>query len=315
MQKTSRQLGIVLELQHRKMVKAEELAERFETSIRTIYRDIQTLNEAGVPVIGLPGIGYSLMEGYFLPPISFTSEEALTLLMGTEFIEQRFDERYSRSARSSRAKIESILPKSIRTDADRVRESIRLLYKEEPDIGAREKAHIETLREAMLVRKKIRFTHHKRYKDATNNRETSRSVAPLGLVLVDGGWILIAQCDLRQDIRHFRISRLSDLSIMDEYYQVPEDFRLHEYQPKDDRTFRIRARFDTSIADKVKESNLYYMEEAHLHDEGYDVTFRVREMEELLQWILGWGSEVVIIEPESFKSRVKEEIELMLKRY
>lgn len=102
---------------------------------------------------------------------------------------------------------------------------------------------------------------------------------------------------------------------MDEHYQVPEDFRLHEYQPKDDRTVRIRARFDTKIADKVKESNLYYMEEAHLHDEGYDVTFRVREMEELLQWILGWGSEVVIIEPESFKSRVKEEIELMLKRY
>ncbi|WP_145147892.1 YafY family protein [Paenibacillus xylanexedens] len=315
MQKTSRQLGIVLELQHRKMVKAEELAERFETSIRTIYRDIQTLNEAGVPVIGLPGIGYSLMEGYFLPPISFTSEEALTLLMGTEFIEQRFDERYSHSARSSRAKIEAILPKSIRTDADRVRESIRLLYKEEPDIGAREKAHIETLREALLARKKIRFTHHKRYKDATNNRETSRSAAPLGLVLVDGGWILIAQCDLRQDIRHFRVSRMSDLSIMDEHYQVPEDFRLHEYQPKDDRTVRIRARFDTKIADKVKESNLYYMEEAHLHDEGYDVTFRVREMEELLQWILGWGSEVVIIEPESFKSRVKEEIELMLKRY
>ncbi|WP_340012905.1 YafY family protein [Paenibacillus sp. FSL K6-1318] len=315
MQKTSRQLGIVLELQHRKMVKAEELAERFETSIRTIYRDIQTLNEAGVPVIGLPGIGYSLMEGYFLPPISFTSEEALTLLMGTEFIEQRFDERYSRSARSSHAKIEAILPKSIRTDADRVRESIRLLYKEEPDIGAREKAHIETLREAMLTRKKIRFTRHKRYKDATNNRETSRSAAPLGLVLVDGGWILIAQCDLRQDIRHFRVSRMSDLSIMDEYYQVPEDFRLHEYQPKDERTFRIRARFDTGIADKVKESNLYYMEEAQLHDEGYDVTFRVREMEELLQWILGWGSEVVIIEPESFKTRVKEEIELMLKRY
>ncbi len=59
------------------MLRAEDLAAAFETSVRTIYRDIQALSEAGVPVIGAPGQGYSLMEGYFLPPVSFTVEEAV----------------------------------------------------------------------------------------------------------------------------------------------------------------------------------------------------------------------------------------------
>lgn len=94
MNKTDRLLAIVLELQGRQVVRAEDLAALFETSVRTIYRDIQALSEAGVPITGTTGTGYSLMEGYFLPPISFTIEEAVTLHIGTEFIEQRFDDDY-----------------------------------------------------------------------------------------------------------------------------------------------------------------------------------------------------------------------------
>lgn len=93
MNKTDRLLAIVLELQYRQVVRAEDLAARFETSVRTIYRDIQALSEAGLPITGTTGTGYSLMEGLFLPPISFTIEEAVILLIGTEFIEQRFDDR------------------------------------------------------------------------------------------------------------------------------------------------------------------------------------------------------------------------------
>jgi predicted DNA-binding transcriptional regulator YafY len=94
MNKTDRLLAIVLELQRKEVVRAEDLATLFEVSVRTIYRDIQVLSEAGVPIIGATGTGYSLMEGYFLPPVSFTVEEAVTLLIGTDFIQQRFDYDY-----------------------------------------------------------------------------------------------------------------------------------------------------------------------------------------------------------------------------
>src|SRR5690606_8413234 len=80
--KTDRMLAIVIELQRKGVLRAEDLAAKFETSVRTIYRDIQALSEAGVPVMGAPGVGYSLMEGYFLPPVSFTAEEAVALLIG-----------------------------------------------------------------------------------------------------------------------------------------------------------------------------------------------------------------------------------------
>lgn len=110
MNKTDRLLAIVLELQRNKVLRAEDLAATFETSVRTIYRDIQALSEAYVSVIGAPGQGYSLMEGYFLPPVSFTVEEAVTLLIGTDFIEQWFDVHYGRKSRTSRGKIEAILP-------------------------------------------------------------------------------------------------------------------------------------------------------------------------------------------------------------
>lgn len=109
MNKTERLLAIVMELQRRKLLTADELAEVLGVSVRTIYRDMQVLSEAGVPLIGETGLGYSLMEGYFLPPISFTVEEAVSLLLGTEFIVNRFDPTFRKSARSSRRKIEAIL--------------------------------------------------------------------------------------------------------------------------------------------------------------------------------------------------------------
>ncbi len=78
MNKTERQLAIILELQRTNVVKAEDLAKKLETSVRTIYRDVQALSEAGVPIIGATGFGYSLVEGYFLPPVNFTVEEAVS---------------------------------------------------------------------------------------------------------------------------------------------------------------------------------------------------------------------------------------------
>ena len=316
MNKTERQLAIILELQRIKVLKAEGLAVKLETSVRTIYRDIQALSEVGVPIVGATGVGYSLIEGYFLPPVNFTAEEAVSLLIGADFIEQQFDNQYSRNAQSSRRKIEAILPEPIQNEADQARSNIRLLLNlNSQEIEVKEKTHLATIREAMLKGKKIHIKYHKRLPEADGNRETIRTVAPLGLVLVQTGWMLIANCDLRRETRHFKVARISDLAITEEKFEIPSDFNLHDYRPPDARNIRIRALFNASIADKVKEANNYFMEDSELHADGYYVNFRVREPEELLQWILSWGADVVILEPESFRNRVKEEIQKMMKHY
>src|SRR4051812_35686655 len=123
MNKTDRLLAIVLALQARGRQRAADLAELFETSPRTIYRDIQALSEAGVPLVAVPGQGYSLMEGYFLPPLSFSADEAALLLLGSDVMARSFDARYRAAAEAAGRKIAAVLPDPIRADVDALRAS------------------------------------------------------------------------------------------------------------------------------------------------------------------------------------------------
>lgn len=315
MNKTDRMLAIVLELQQRKVVRAEDLASIFETSVRTIYRDIQALSESGVPVMGAPGQGYSLMEGYFLPPVMFTVEEAVTLLIGTDFVEQRFDPEYGLKARTSSKKIESILPEPVRADASRVRKTMRLLSPGNRVSLGEEKDCVEIVRRAILQERKVEFNYVKKMPDSNGNRKSFRSAAPYGLAFLQGAWTLIAWCDLRQGIRHFRLSRMKELKVLEERFEMPPNFDLEDYRPSDDRNLRVRVLANPDIADRVKESDNYYMETLEECEDGLLVSFRVRQLEEILQWVLGWGSNVVVLEPESFRDRIRDEAEKMLKRY
>lgn len=315
MNKTDRLLAIVLELQRNKWLRAEDLAATFETSVRTIYRDIQALSEAGVSVIGSPGQGYSLMEGYFLPPISFSVEEAVTLLIGTDFIERWFDTRYGSTSRTSGKKIEAILPEPIRNEASRIRKSFRLFTAAEDVIRIHEKAYLEVIRRGILEGRKIRFRYSKRIAEANGNTQSVRTVAPYGLVLHQESWVLIAWCELRQDIRHFRLSRMTELIGLETGFELPADFNLEQYRPPDDRKVLVRLRVQPEFADKVRESNNFYIDTTEDHPEGLIVTFRVRHPDELLHAVLGWGSGVVVLEPESFRYRIRRELEKTLKRY
>ncbi|MGG3280585.1 helix-turn-helix transcriptional regulator [Paenibacillus solani] len=315
MNKTDRMLAILLELQQRKVVRAEDLASIFETSVRTIYRDIQALSEAGVPVMGAPGQGYSLMAGYFLPPVMFTAEEAVALLIGTDFIEQRFDVGYGLKAQASRKKIESILPEAVRADASRVRKTMRLLTPVNKAISEEEKDYVEMIRRAILEERKIEFHYVKKLSDSTGDRNSFRSAAPYGLAFLQGSWTLVAWCDLRQGIRHFRLSRMKDLTVLEERFEMPPYFNLEDYRPPDDRNLQVRILANPDIADRVKESGNYYMETFEECEDGLLMSFRVRRPEEILQWVLSWGSNIVVLEPDSFRDQIREEAEKMFKRY
>lgn len=315
MNKTDRMLAIVLELQRSGVLRAEDLASMFETSVRTIYRDIQALSETGVPVVGEPGVGYSLVDGYFLPPINFTVEEAVTMLIGMDFIEQKFDADYGAKAQTSRKKIEAILPQSVRQEVDRIRSTMKLLTARDRDIDGENPAFIETLRRALLEERKVKFSYMKNLPEADGNRQSVRVVAPYGLVLVQGAWSIVGHCELRNEIRHFRVSRMSELVLLEEKYARPPDFNLQQYRPPDDRHIEVRILADSRIKDKIKESKTYFLESIEEQPDGILVVLRVRQPEELLQWVLGWGAQVVVLEPDSLRQRVREETENMLKRY
>ncbi|MBL8055911.1 MAG: HTH domain-containing protein, partial [Anaerolineales bacterium] len=116
MNRTDRLLALVLELQRggARPRSAVDLAGVFETSKRTIYRDMQALAEAGVPILSIPGQGYALSEDYFLPPLRFTADEATLLLLGADVMTQSFDAQYRAAAQAAARKIEAVLPARLR---------------------------------------------------------------------------------------------------------------------------------------------------------------------------------------------------------
>jgi len=316
MNKTDRMLAIVLELQRKGTLRAEDLALGFETSVRTIYRDMQALSEAGVPIIGAPGTGYSLMEGYFLPPLRFTAEEAVALLVGTDFVGQQFDRVYGAKAAEAARKIEGALPADVRKEAERVRAAIRLLAARLETTNQGEEAeNFAALRDAILERRKIRFHYSKGISAANEERHSVREAAPYGLILVRGSWMLLAYCELRQALRHFRVSRMSGLTVLAEGFELPEGFQLAHYVPDDDRGVIVKVRFDSEAADRVRETGSFYMESMEDVPEGLLVSLRVRRPEEVLHWILSWGAHALVLEPESLRQRLRDEAEKMFKRY
>lgn len=316
MNKTDRMLAILLELQRHGMRRAEDLAAGFETSVRTIYRDMQALSEAGVPIVGAPGQGYSLAEGYFLPPVSFTAEEAVTLLIGGEFVIRRFDAEYARQAESSRSKIEAILPAPVREEAVRLRGMLKLLGgAEDRGSTAKEKELLGLLRRALMEGRKVRFRYAAKSPQSGQSRISERTVMPYGLVDLNHTWMLAGYCELRREMRHFRLSRMSDWELLHETYSLPDGFDFQRYKPKDDRSVIVRVRLHPRLADSVKESSLFYLERLDESPSGLTATFRVNRDTDLLQWVLGCGADAAVLEPESLRQRVREEILRMLESY
>src|SRR3954454_9013917 len=109
MNRIDRVTAILIHLQSKKIVKAQDIAERFNISLRTVYRDIKTLEEAGVPLIGEAGIGYSIMDGYRLPPVMFTKEEATAFLTAEKLMEKLTDPLSEESYKSAMYKVRSVL--------------------------------------------------------------------------------------------------------------------------------------------------------------------------------------------------------------
>jgi predicted DNA-binding transcriptional regulator YafY len=310
MNKTDRLLAIVLKLQSGGGMRAEDLAAFFETSKRTIYRDIQALSEAGVPVIATPGQGYALLEGYFLPPLSFSSEEAIMLLLGAEYVARNFDDRYQAGANAAALKIEGVLPQAMAKEVSQLKESIRFVTHpaENPDL-------LKELRRAVLEQKTVRFRYHSRDSQASKELPTEREADPYGLVFVEGTWYMAAFCHLRQAIRNFRLDRMEDLTVTSKTFTRLPGFKLGQSEAAQVRNTTVRLLFAPEIVRRVRETRHYYNISEEETPEGLLVTSKVRRERDILNWVLSWGRQVRVLEPDSLRQAVQAEAQAILDNY
>jgi predicted DNA-binding transcriptional regulator YafY len=313
MNRTDRLLGVLLELQRRKQVRAEDLAATFETSKRTIYRDIQALCETGVPIISQPGQGYSLVEGYFLPPLSFTVDEATMLILGSALAAQSFDAQYRDAAHSANRKIEAVLAARQRDEVQYLQNSIALVATETLT-QATTSPTLSQLRRAIIERKTVRFHYHTRYPQNGSPARNTRAADPYGLVHYNGAWYLIGYCHLRQAIRNFRLDRMTKLTLLDQSFQRPANFSMEP--PKENRRkLSVQVLFDAEATPWVKESRGFYITEMKETPYGLLVTMQLYSEDEVIPWLLSWGYHARVVEPDFIRKRVAEEAEKILKNY
>lgn len=322
MSHTDRLLAIVLELQAHRWRRAEDLARTLETSKRTIYRDLVALGSAGVPIISTPGRGYTLIEGYFLPPVSFTADEATILSLGADVMAQSFDAQYRAAAQSAASKITAALPERLRVDVAELRERIRVgpdTRSLRPEVAAT----LRTLRGAVIACQRVRFRYYTRYPseslkgdDGAPREATWRDADPYALTRIRGAWYLHAYCHLRKDRRNFRLDRIEDLTLLDQNYKRPNVAPLA--RPKMDAESAVLARiqFDAQAARWAREEPSFFtIGQEETADGGLLVTLRMRREDDVTQWVLGWGSHARVLEPESLRQRIASEAAAILQQY
>lgn len=200
---------------HRRAVSGQALAQQLGISIRTLYRDIASLQAQGAQIEGEPGVGYLLKPGFVLPPLMFTPEEVESLVLGARWVAQQTDAGLAKAARSALARIAAVLPPEQRHDL----EASALLVAINPSgQSADQKPLAQTaapklLRQAVRAERKLHIT----YQDA-QGAPSQRVVWPFALAYFERARVLMCWCELRQDFRYFRIDRIAHAELQDERY-------------------------------------------------------------------------------------------------
>ncbi len=307
MKHTDRQLAIVLELETKEWQRAADLAATFDVSLRTIYRDMDTLTQAGLPIVAVPGKGYRLYEGFFLPPLTLTSDEAVLLLLGVDSVAEQLGVNYQAAARAVRAKIEAMLPDRLRGEVTTLQNSLRFVPVNAFDDPA-EQQGLQVLSQALTERHAVQFRYGSPEADIL-------TVNPYGLMHVGGAWHLVGYHQERQSVRHFRLREVSALRITTETFERPQGYARPPTGLAAHRDVVVRVRFDAEVAHWVQEAPSAYITEMDERDDGLQVTLKVQRETEVLPWLLSWGSHAHVLEPPSLQHRLAQEAEAMAQRY
>jgi predicted DNA-binding transcriptional regulator YafY len=205
---------------HRFPVAGTTLAEELGISLRTLYRDIATLQQQGANIAGEAGMGYILKPGFTLPPLMFTEEEIEALVLGSRWIAERADARFAAVARDALAKIAAVLPPELRDSLDA---STLLIGPGRPLV--RSNIDLPALRRSIRNERKLAVT----YRDV-NGVESLRRLWPFALAFFDNVDIVVAWCEMRRDFRHFRADRIVSLQVLDERYPRRRAALLKEWK-------------------------------------------------------------------------------------
>ncbi|OKS88441.1 helix-turn-helix transcriptional regulator [Mucilaginibacter polytrichastri] len=308
MNRIDRISAILIQLQSRRTVKAQDVATRFNISLRTVYRDVKTLEEAGIPIIGEAGIGYSLVDGYRLPPVMFTRDEAAAFLTAEKLVAQLTDDANGASYSSAMYKIKAVLKSVDKDYLEIIDNHIEVLRSRNHQQIKDDINPLQTILQAIAEKKVLSICYTAAYKQTS----TTREVEPVGVFYLDNHWHLIAYCRLRNNYRDFRFDRLERLSVTGEnFVKMHPPLKEHlKTLYKETDLFSIIIRVKKEVARYMGDQRYYngFVSET-IMDDVIEMQFLTPYLEGFARWYMTFADQCIIVEPDLLKQKIQGMVE------
>lgn len=305
---------MLIQLQSKKVVKAQDMADRFGISLRTVYRDIRTLEEAGVPLYGEAGVGYSIVEGYRLPPVMFTREEATAFITAEKLVEKFTDASMGQHFNSAMFKIRAVLRSTEKDLVENLEDNILVIDRKRNNFPPQN--ILDLLLKSIAEKKVVKLI----YKAFGNEENSERLIEPIGIFHENENWYTIAWCHLRESYRQFRADRIIDAELtgqpQKERTSLKEYYEQHKQSKASLTLQKAVIRIDKKIAQYMQERRHYFgFVSEVVADEYVEMTFLSQSLEDgLARYIMMFGDYAEIVEPQVLKDRVVHLLEKSLEK-
>jgi len=309
MNRIDRLTAILIQMQTKRIVKAEEIADRFEISLRTVYRDVKALMEAGVPIGSEAGKGYFIVDGYHLPPVMFTQEEGSAMLFAGKLVEKMTDKSIRKEFDSALMKIKAVLNESEKDHLENLHAYVEV--KNMPHDQPPFPNHFLTaIQKAAVDKEVLRMEYASNYAE----EQTTRDIEPIGLFFYSNAWHVIAWCRLRSGYRDFRTDRIKTMKSIGIKFDSRNLLSLQEYLATvvqgNREVQKVVVLFDKRDAKFIGNTKYMYgfASEEEL-DTKVRMTFLTGYMKSICRWLLMYGKSVTIEHPEKTKEIISELLE------
>ena len=313
-----RMISILLLIEAKGKIKAKELAEELETSVRTIYRDVDALCEAGIPLTTDtgPNGGIHFLEGYTVGMKNLNGEDIINLYLNGMGIKADKQSDMAMKVNSALLKFQKNLSRELNYDLNTVRK--RFYVDDIPWWGEKRKLHnIDTIMQAVWQSKKLKITYKKH-----EGEITKRDIRPYGIVINEMNWYMIAYCEKSNDIRTFKCERITECQCQMEKFIVPENFSVEEFWEKSKKLFigecsqsekyPVTIRIDKDRMNILKNFEIYEIEENINYIDATINMFKYEFAKNDILEIIGY---VEVLKPAELRNYVEEELSNILRKY
>lgn len=309
MNRLDRLTAILIQLQSKRIVRAQEIAENFSISLRTVYRDVRSLETAGVPILGEAGVGYSLVDGYRLPPVQFSPQEAAAFLTAEKLVVGFTDIGLQRQFKSGMFKIRSVLRSKEKDSLETLDDSVEVMSKP----GAAGTGFLATILQGISDHELLTLF----YQGKTGELDTQRRVEPLGVYYRNDQWYLWAWCCLRDEERNFRLDRIQRLQPSGQFF-TERGLNLQDHlagvkgpSPHLKASILVENEVNLYISGQKEQQGL--VSESN-HGKHTELCFETPSYEYLARWMMQFADKILSVSPPELEDTLQRILAKAVKR-